>query len=421
MRQGSPIDLRVAPKDQGLALQIRDEVELAIEKLKQANAEMAVALLKRTLQKTPVRFQAYDIVVQNLLTAYKQRIEQLMVAVERKSEESDENKVVIQNLVEEALQLDLSGQLSHEQDLRSRFADTLHALALIFSRNWQYANALPFLRKALAVQPCPTYYVSLTNALAFTNSRAQLVDYTKAYTPERLGKHMFIACVPKSASTFLKNVLVRLTGYKDLFDVYAALQNEHELDMPILAKFGNVNTVTQQHCRASDANLHLMQAFQINPVVLVRNIYDSVISQLDFYNSGFTISTYFSTADFQRFTDEQRIDLIIDNVVPWYLQFVASWQRAEAEGRVAVHWLAYENMILDKPQTIAEILRFYGLEADVQAIRQTIAAVETNTRRNRFNKGVAGRGELLLSAAQKQRIGALARHYPSTDFSLLGL
>ena len=418
MQQGKAIDLRVSAKDHGLALQIKDEVETAIAKMKQGNAEMAVALLKRTLQKTPLHFPAYDIVAQNLLTAYKQHIEQLMVAVEKKSEESKANQAAIQELVAEASALELRGK---EIALRARFADTLHALALVFSRHWQYATALPLLRKALATHPCPTYYVSLTNALAFTQSRAQLGDYTNAYQPEQLGRHLFIACVPKSASTFLKNVLVKLTSYKDLFDVYAALQNEHELDLPILAKFGNVNTVTQQHCRASEANLHLMQAFQINPVVLLRNLFDSVISQLDFYRSGFTVSTYFSMADFQRFTDEQRLDLIIDNVVPWYLQFIASWQRAEAEGRVVVHWLTYEQMIADKAATIADLLGFYGLSAEPETIRQTVAAVEKDLRRNRFNKGVAGRGEIMLSAAQKARIAALTRHYPSTDFRLIGL
>src|SRR5947208_10982458 len=112
-------------------------------------------------------------------------------------------------------------------------------------------------------------------------------------TPEQLGRHLFIACVPKSASTFLKNLLLNLSGYRDLFTVYAAGQTEHEIYLPTLRESAHLDTVTQQHCRASDANVHLMQAFGIRPVVLVRNIFDSVMSLLDFYDQGAFQTSYF--------------------------------------------------------------------------------------------------------------------------------
>src|SRR5207247_8907189 len=98
--------------------------------------------------------------------------------------------------------------------------------------------------------------------------------------------YLFIAWVPKSASIFLYNLLVNLQGYRDLFTVYAAGQSEHEIYVPTLRESAHLDTVTQQHCRAADANVHLMQAFGIRPVVLIRNIFDSVMSLLDFHNKG---------------------------------------------------------------------------------------------------------------------------------------
>ncbi|MBA2703465.1 MAG: hypothetical protein H0U60_06415, partial [Blastocatellia bacterium] len=86
---------------------------------------------------------------------------------------------------------------------------------------------------------------------------SKLSDFSTEITAEQLGRHLFIACVPKSASTFLKNLLVNLTGFRDLFTVYAAGQNEHEIYLPTLREFADLDTVTQQHCRASDANVHL--------------------------------------------------------------------------------------------------------------------------------------------------------------------
>ena len=187
--------------------------------------------------------------------------------------------------------------------------------------------------------------------------RAELSDFTADITREQLGRHIFIACVPKSASTFLKNLLVNLTGFQDVFMVYAAGQTEHELYLPTVREFAHFDTVTQQHCRASDANVHIMQAFGIRPIVLVRNIFDSVMSLLDFYNNqGAFYNSYFR-ADFQTLDEETKIDLLIDNVIPWYMQFVASWTLVEKQQRLEINWLRYEDLIADKPAAVKDVLK----------------------------------------------------------------
>ena len=276
-------------------------------------------------------------------------------------------------------------------------------------------------RKSISIFDGPGYHVNLTNALTVTGRRPMLYDYTTEITPEQLGRHIFIACVPKTASTFLKNVLVNLTGYKDVFMVYAAGQAEHELYLPTLRETGHLDTVTQQHCRASDANVHMMQAFGIRPVVLVRNIFDSVMSLLDFYNNQSAyLNTYFR-ADFASLDDETKIDLLIDNVVPWYFQFVASWDLAERQKRLDVMWLSYEELIGDKPLAIGRVLNFYGLGAYETALAAKIKVTESEGRKIRFNKGIAGRGAGGLSEVQKDRIRRLSKYYPSTDFGRIGL
>ncbi len=412
MLQPKSINVSVSDQDQRVAMKIKEEVDAGISNLQRGNYEMAVALLKRSLQKTPVTFPGYDVLVHNLATALRSRIAQLL-------KESDVTPV--NPYLREILALQLHGQMGQEPEFRGRFADIYYNLGKDFYQARQWEASLTSIRRAIAIQPCPSYYVDLTNALGFVKTRARLEDYTQAYKPTQLGKHMFIACAPKSGSTFLKNILVSLTGYKDLFSVYAALQNEHELDLPQWAKFGALNSVTQQHSRASEANIHLMQAFNIKPVVLIRNIFDTTISLLDFYKGGFTFSTYFTSEDFLSFDQDQQIDLLIDYVIPWYFQFVASWQRAETEKRVQVYWLSYEDMIADKPNTVEKVLNFYGLSAERPSIESVIQSSESDTRSNRFNKGVAGRGKAGLTQSQKDRIIRLARHYPKNDFGCIGL
>ena len=275
-------------------------------------------------------------------------------------------------------------------------------------------------RKAISVYPSPGSYVNLTNALAASGERARLSDFTTEKTPDQLGRHIFIACVPKSASTFLKNLLVNVTGYRDLFTVYAAGQTEHEIYLPTLREYAEADTVTQQHCRASDANIHLMQAFGIRPLVLVRNIFDSVMSLLDFYDKGAFQTSYFR-ADWPAVDRETKIELLIENVIPWYFQFVASWDLAEKQQRIELQWLTYEELVADKLSSLLKVLEFYGLGASRRGVEERIREIESQERQNRFNKGVAGRGKSGLNDRQKDQIRRLTRFYPSTDFGRIGL
>jgi hypothetical protein len=100
---------------------------------------------------------------------------------------------------------------------------------------------------------------------------------------------------------------------------------------------------------------------------------------------------------------------------------VASWQRAESDERVDVYWLTYDEMIKDKPGAVERVLDFYEIMAPRDEIERQIALTESDKDKNRFNKGVAGRGRSGLSPSQREAVIKLSRHFPKTDFSCLGL
>ena len=231
----------------------------------------------------------YDHLVHNLLLSYKAIVEGLF---------ADGDKETALRFTASALRLEVSGPMADDAGFCQRFADAFQGLGLVRFKNKEFDASLRCCRKAISIHRGPTYQINLTNSLVMGGRRAE-ADFTADITREQLGRHIFIACVPKSASTFLKNLLVNLTGFQDVFMVYAAGQTEHELYLPTVREFAHFDTVTQQHCRASDANVHIMQAFGIRPIVLVRDIFDSVVSLLDFYNNqGAFYNSYFR-ADFQ--------------------------------------------------------------------------------------------------------------------------
>ncbi|MEP7038285.1 MAG: sulfotransferase domain-containing protein [Acidobacteriota bacterium] len=390
---------------------LQQELDFGVQALKSGRGDVAVTFFQSALQKLMVEQPFYDHLVHNLLLSYKLLIEQLF---------ENGDAASANNFLQAALNLEICGEMAEDSHFRKRFAGAFQDLGLVFFKHKHFEASVLCCRKAISIYPSPSSHVNLTNALAASGQRAELADFTTDIIREQLGTHIFIACVPKSASTFLKNLLVSLTGYRDVFMVYAANQNEHELYLPTLREAAHLDTVTQQHCRASDANVQMMQAFDIKPVVLVRNVFDSVMSQLDFYNNGAFNNSYFR-ADYQSLDEETKIDLLIDNVIPWYFQFVASWSLVEKKKSLEIFWLSYEDLISDKPAAIQSVLRFYGLGAARRGIEQKVRETESEKRKTRFNKGVKGRGKSGLSEQQKERIRRLAKYYPTTDFSRIGL
>lgn len=410
-RQNYTIDLEPAKSSASVFAIVQQEVELGVAALKREHGEMAVTFFTSALQKLTAEQPFYDHLVHNLLLSYKKLIEQLFDSGDGASANS---------LLRTALELEIRGGMARDRGFRKRFAGAFQDLGLVFFKHGRHEASVRCCRKAIAIDESPGFHINLANSLRAAEMRAELSDFTTEITSEQLGRHIFIACTPKTASTFLKNLLVSVTGYADAFMVYAAGQNEHELYLPTLREVAHLDTVTQQHCRASDANVQLMQAFEIRPVVLVRNIFDSVMSLVDFYDKGAYLNSY-SQEDFKKLDYETKIDLIIDSVIPWYFQFVASWSLVEKRRSLDIYWLTYEELIRDKVASVRGVLEFYGLGAPGRGIEERVKRTEADSGKTRFNKGVAGRGQTGLSDRQKERIRSYAGYYPSTDFSRIGL
>jgi len=265
--------------------------------------------------------------------------------------------------------------------LRNR-AEIFHDRGLALFGAGLVAAALPCQRRAIALYPCPSFSNNLINTLSLLRQPSVLTDYCDTLEPKDLAPHLLIAGQPKSGSTFLKNVLCELTGFRDLFLFHASGQSEQDLFFPSLLEFATVPTVTQQHCRAAESNLQLMQAFGMRAVVLVRNLADVVVSLRDLYNQGAIFGTFFNPETWRQRDAECQANLIIDHIVPWHLQFLASWQQAEKEQRAPVFWLTWEALMQDQYSAVQRILEFHrlsGLDGKINAALSKLAGENRRT------------------------------------------
>ena len=235
-------------------------------------------------------------------------------------------------------------------------------------------------------------------------------------TFSRRANCVFITALPKSGSTLLTVMAAEATGYIQFFLGDDHL-NEQELYPPKLIDSWSMNVVCHQHTRASRVNLKRMQDFAIKPVVLTRNIHDAAVSLADhLHRESLDNPTFSVPPAFLELPRQAQLDAIIDLALPWHLQFVAAWQRAEIDKL----WLSYEELIADPSAVLRRVLEFYGLKRDDAAIERAVTQAFSGAD-TRFNKGGSGRGEEILSAEQKARIQALTRHFPDVDFTSIGL
>lgn len=230
------------------------------------------------------------------------------------------------------------------------------------------------------------------------------------------GKHLLVACMPKSGSTFLAAALAEATGFRFETLGWGYEQNEQDLYLPALVRAYKHDTVTQQHMRASDPNLRLIEAFGITPIVLVRSLPDVVVSLFDHMAHDVQkASMAYVDERYSRLDKVAQADFIVDLFMPWYISFYVSWREAERTGKCRPLWVRYEDVIADPAGAITALLERCGTPRPSGVVA---AAVERSLRgKVRFNKGVAGRGQSFLNDAQRGRIAALTRHYPDIDFS----
>jgi Sulfotransferase domain len=238
------------------------------------------------------------------------------------------------------------------------------------------------------------------------------------------GPYVFVACMPRTGSTFLTEALCELTGFRrvELTDAYA--ENEQELDVPRLLDAYSYGSVTQQHVCANARTVGLMREFGIRPVVLVRNVYDVVLSIRHFLltEGCGKWPTFFTTDErFRQLDERTQYEQIVELGLPWYFDFFVSWAGVARDGALETLWLTYEDASADWAGALRRTAEFYGLDADRAAIASALEATASRAPALRLNKGVPGLGNASLEPALRERIARYTRFYRDVDFTPIGL
>ena len=214
-------------------------------------------------------------------------------------------------------------------------------------------------------------------------------------TPRR--PHILIACMPKSASTFLATSIASLKGFRRyrLIPDYGA--REQELCEIRLSRYNHKTYVAQHHLRCSEWTQRLIEQYRLTPVVIVRDLADTAISLRDHFRrephgQGPTARL---SPHHAGLPDEQLDEVIVRLTMPWYLNFYVGWRLV---GDVPIY--DYAQYTTEPARVVGEILEQASCAMAQQDIEAALASVNKE-KIAQFNVGVSGRGGRLGDQAKQ--------------------
>jgi len=241
----------------------------------------------------------------------------------------------------------------------------------------------------------------------------------------RRDRFILIACFPRSASNFLAYLLSESTGYPRITLKLAHGFFHDVIHLPKLVDQMLKKTVIDQHLRATYLTRSILTELKIKPIVLVRNIFDVVVSYNDYITQrGYSpldpdrkdLAPEFCM-EYPHFDDSKKYDYLIDTVIPWYISFYVSWFHYTLNTNdIEAYWIKYEDLVKEPKKILSDIFAFYNLSIPPSIVDSIL----TRNEKVNFNKGISGRGNR-LSETQKEKIRKMASYHPNVNFAMMGL
>lgn len=154
------------------------------------------------------------------------------------------------------------------------------------------------------------------------DNRFKVKKILRAVTP-RNRLRVLIAATPQSGSTYLSVGLSQLLNAPLRSLAFQYGRREQEIDWVRLIANANENVVfTNQHLKMSSSTRDALEIMNLRMIVLVRDVFDSVVSLRDHMERAAELPMAFiEAAEFRGMPFVRQIDFIVDTIAPWYFSF----------------------------------------------------------------------------------------------------
>jgi hypothetical protein len=231
---------------------------------------------------------------------------------------------------------------------------------------------------------------------------------------------LLLSFAPKTAGTFFREAAVRALDGQMVRLVHAQGGRDGTLYLPsVLLNLLDDEArpaVTHVHMQALTANVNFMDALGLKPIIMLRDLADTLASFLDMLEKdpaaraeGLNCQV---PADFPSFSRSRKLDFMMDVIAPWYASYFATWKAYADEAEEAVCVLDYRDFRRAPAEALWTALLHAGFEIKLDACEAALQSVWRDRSHYRFNKGVAGNGRAVFTPAHLASLSRLLGYYP---------
>jgi hypothetical protein len=230
----------------------------------------------------------------------------------------------------------------------------------------------------------------------------------------------------KCGGTIIREGICRMLDCKRLRGSWQAHGfEERNLYFPELVEFcgggGEPEVkVLHNHPCGTRGNVDMVRGFGLKPIVMKRNIADSLLSLYEERRREKVMGCWgssFSTENFWTMPLDDRKDFLVEQTALWFIRFYASWTYASLRPGVHIKWINFVKYT-ENPERVLEEIVLY--------ITQRLTKCEVwdelweERKGHKFNNGAHGRGVEWLGPERMEKLVHMTR-FTGLDFKREGL
>jgi len=201
------------------------------------------------------------------------------------------------------------------------------------------------------------------------------------------GRHVLVIAPPKSGSTFIGNVLAHASGLP-VTDSMSYWSGPNEFSVGRAIELSDRDLVIKTHARLTRPVIALINATRARPVVLRRDIADSIVSMTE---HRLRANEAASDQALRHLPREDQLRLTAYDWLHWYADFEAGWDRvARRHGHVLR--LGFDAIVADPAAAARRAFAHVGLDVPDDRIARAVTAIAGDAALSNRNVGAAGRG-----------------------------
>jgi len=223
-------------------------------------------------------------------------------------------------------------------------------------------------------------------------------------------KQIWQCATPKSASTYLSQILKKLWQENCCFGSPVPYYNDRVQEPDVLAVFRRICTNKKQyysghlHQRYTNYfyDFFLRNQVELGGGVIVqsRDLMDTIVSLKDHYEQDFVKKGVFGGPWFVTLNSvwpdlsgDEKFSLIAKFYVAWHFDFLRSWKQCSSRS----FEVKYVDLINETKNVVMEICDCFSITKSEEEIEKAISMVEAYSKeKKRLNVGISGRGKAII-------------------------